>query len=154
MGVDAPALPASRHSTRLVVRAALLLLGAAGAGAGLWILAAVPPTEDDFYPRCSFYQLTGWHCPGCGTTRALHAALNGRLAQAAAYNFLSFVVVPVVGWSLIQSLRAWRSGKTLVESKSTAGWITRMLLVAIVAYGILRNLPWHPFTLLAPHTLT
>src|SRR5580704_8057393 len=95
----------SRHS--LAVRVVLLLLAAAGVAGGVYVLAVVPPTDDSYYPRCQFHSLTGLQCPGCGITRALNAALNGRIAQALAYNPLAFIIIPVVVWSLAQSLLCW-----------------------------------------------
>jgi Protein of unknown function (DUF2752) len=60
---------------------AMLWAVCAGLAIGLrpvW-LAAVP-----FLPACPWHALTGWPCPGCGTTRAvvrlLHADWRGALA--------------------------------------------------------------------------
>src|SRR5580700_9259192 len=86
--------------TGLVVRVAHLLLAAAGLVACLYTLAVIPPTETSFYPRCLSHSLTGLNCPGCGTTRALHALLNGRIVQALAYNPLAFMLLPAIGWFL------------------------------------------------------
>lgn len=82
----------------------LLLLAAAGLAFGLFLILVVPPTDDSYYPRCQLHTLTGLHCPGCGTTRSLHALANGHIAQALAYNALAFIVIPIVGFSLGRSL--------------------------------------------------
>jgi len=37
-------------------------------------------------PGCAFHRLTGVPCPTCGTTRAVQAALAGRLLEAFAWN--------------------------------------------------------------------
>jgi hypothetical protein len=137
------------------VRVALVLLGTAGVAAGVYVLAAVPPTEDSYYPKCQLHSLTGLHCPGCGTTRALHALLNGRVAQAAAYNPLAFVVLPIVGWSLVRSVRASWLGRPVRRSSApprrrVPPWL---ILAALLLFAILRNLPVYPFNLLAPHEL-
>ena len=147
-GRDRPAGPPRR-----AVRGALLVLAAAGVVGGAVVLAAVPPTADSYYPRCHFHSLTGLHCPGCGTTRSLHAALNGRPIQALRFNALALVVLPVVGWSLVHSLRDWvldRPSRSLGRRANRWVWV----LVGVVAiFGIVRNLPWYPFTLLAPTEL-
>jgi hypothetical protein len=141
--------PADR---RLLVRGTLVVLAAGAAAVGVGVLAAVPPTEASYYPRCSFHQLTGLHCPGCGTTRALHAGLNGDFARAAAYNLLAPVLLPLVGVSLARSLWAWvtdaRPGP--VARRPRLWWAVGGLMVG---YTVLRNLPAYPFTLLAPHDL-
>lgn len=46
-------------------------------------------------PRCIFNALTGWQCPGCGTQRAVHAALNGRFAVAWSENPAVFFAAPL-----------------------------------------------------------
>jgi hypothetical protein len=73
-----------------------LLLAAAGVTGGVFILYSYPPAENSYYPGCQFHSLTGLHCPGCGTTRALHAILHGQVAQALAYNAVAFVAMPVL----------------------------------------------------------
>lgn len=143
----------SPRGRRTVVRGALLAFAAVGAAAGVFLLAAVPPTADSYYPRCHLHTLTGLHCPGCGTTRALHAALNGRLLQSLAYNALVVVVLPVVGWALVRSLRAWvadRPAPPLTRRVDRWLWALAGLMVA---FAVARNLPWFPFTVLAPHEI-
>jgi hypothetical protein len=139
--------------TCLAVRLGLMLLATAGLCGSIYVLSVVPPTEDAYYPRCQFYSFTGLHCPGCGTTRALNAALNGRIEQALAYNFLAFIVLPVVGWSLFQSLQTWYLHGRATQISSFSRLLTRLLVILVLAFGVLRNLPWFPFTVLAPHEL-
>ena len=137
----------------LAVRGAILVLAALGVAAGVYTLAAVPPTADSYYPRCQLHSMTGLHCPGCGTTRALHAALNGRFAQALSFNGLAFVVLPVVGWSLGRSLWSWACDRPPPPSRPGYGRWIWVLGVLLIVYGVARNLPWYPFTLLAPAEL-
>lgn len=146
-------LPDTRHTWW--VRAALVLLATLGCTAGVYVLAAVPPTDDTLYPKCQLHSATGLHCPGCGTTRALHALFNGRVAQAAAYNVLAFVVLPVLGWSFVRSMRNYLRNKPV--RRPTSRFRSRVLpwviFAALLLFAVLRNVPVHPFTLLAPHDL-
>ena len=50
----------------------------------------------DVFPSCLFSLITGWHCPGCGLTRAGIACLHGDLPSAWRLNPLIFVVVPAI----------------------------------------------------------
>jgi len=75
------------------------------------------------------------------------------MAQALAYNALAFIVMPVVGWSLFQSLRSWKQQLPLTPSSSTSRYLKWLLAITVIAFGVLRNLPWFPFTLLAPHEI-
>ena len=40
------------------------------------------PNTEGVFPKCAFYVLTGWKCPGCGSQRALHALLHGDITGA------------------------------------------------------------------------
>lgn len=131
---------------RFAVRAALVMFAVVAAGGGLAYLAFVPPTESAFYPKCQLHTLTGLHCPGCGTTRAMHAALNGRVLQSLAYNALPWVALPVVGIVLLLRSRHPRES----AGRNVWPWV---IGATLLLFGILRNLPWHPFTLLAPHEI-
>ena len=148
--------PQSQSRFRWVVRGALALFTVAGVAGGIFVLAIIPPTDATFYPRCQLHTLTGLHCPGCGTTRAAHALLNGHILQALAYNALAFLLVPVLGLSLLHALVArWRytPGQRIGRTSRATIHGMRLLLILMIAYGVLRNLPWYPFTLLAPHEI-
>jgi hypothetical protein len=64
--------------------------------AGLAVVYACPPGEHSFYPPCLIKTLTGLSCPGCGSTRALHALLHLRFAEAFSLNPLFTCVAPVL----------------------------------------------------------
>ena len=48
---------------------------------GMILLWRFNPSSFTFYPRCPFYVLTGYKCPGCGTLRAIHHILNGNIGE-------------------------------------------------------------------------
>ena len=45
-------------------------------------------------PVCVFHELTGWACPGCGTTRCVRAVFHGEMRAA-------FLVNPLMGVTLV-----------------------------------------------------
>lgn len=121
----------------------------AGVLAALVLLYRVDPDGSSIYPRCPTWTLLGFHCPGCGTLRALHHLLHGDLAGAMARNPLMVLALPFLlhgAWALA---RQERTGRPLPRwmTSPRAGWI---LLGVLVGYGVLRNLPFYPFFLLAP----
>ena len=120
-----------RWRTAVAVLAATVVAGC--------VLFLFDPSTTVFYPRCLFHDLTGLWCPGCGTTRALHQLLHGNLAAAFRFNALSMAMLPVAGYLIVCG-----DASTLKPR-----WIW-LLLVVIVAFGVLRNIPFYPFTLLAP----
>ena len=125
-----------------------LITPAAAAG----VLFFCDPASGSLFPPCPFHWLTGLYCPGCGSLRALHALLHGRLFAALALNPLMVLCLPFVIYGLTaQALLDW-FGKRLPVPRIAAGWIWA-LLILIIAYWIARNIPLFPFTLLAPHTI-
>jgi hypothetical protein len=107
--------------------------------AGLSTLAWIDPARSVLFPRCPLHMLTGLHCPGCGSQRALHQLLNGNLGRALALNPLLVVSLPVLAL-----LALWRP-------LCYRAWVPWLALTVLLAYGIARNLPAWPFSLLAPH---
>lgn len=113
---------------------------AAGTFLGLvFLLYAIDPAESKLAPPCLFHEMTGLYCSGCGTLRSLHCLLNGDIGGAVAKNPLLFILFPGVLILLFNKKWLWHP---------RTGW---SLLIIIVSYGILRNIPLWPFTLLAPH---
>jgi hypothetical protein len=128
-----------------------ILLGGLGI-AGLAYLYAFEPGRGMPYPPCLFHELTGWHCPGCGSTRAVHALLHGNLAQAAAYNPLLLIYLPLLlGW--VAGGWFWTRRRPEAPGLRLPVWLWWGLLTVLVVFGVLRNLPWEPFLSLAPHPL-
>ena len=93
----------------------------------LGILYAFPPAEVWFYPPCVFHTFTGWLCPGCGATRALHELLHGRFVEALALNPWMMVTLPLLAAYGIARVRI---------PVALAG----ALAVSGVAFSVLRNL--------------
>lgn len=119
-------------------RSSAALLAAALAGATL-VLGFVDPAEARWLPVCVFHELTGLYCPGCGTTRALHQLALGNFAAAWRSNALVASLLPLLALAAL-------CGTDLSQRPAR---IHATLAVAIV-FGLARNLPTWPFTLLAP----
>ena len=115
----------------------------------LALVYARNPEEQGFYPPCLFYTLTGLHCPGCGTLRGLHQLLHGNLIAAFGYNPYSMLALPVIGYAFVSALllTTWGNRLPTVFIHPVLIW---GLLVAVLAFWVLRNLPVYPFTVLAP----
>jgi hypothetical protein len=113
------------------------------------VLYSYPPTESSYYPRCLLHQLTGWHCAGCGTARALHALLHGQIGQALGYNALLVLALPfLIVWGLVRWWNALLERNTPLWRPPV--WSVAAFAVLILAYSVVRNVPCYPFTLLAP----
>lgn len=119
--------------------------GLALAVVGLLVLG--DPAGVWWLPKCPLYQMTGWHCPGCGITRAAHALVQLDLAAAWRMNPLVVTAAPLVagycGWMRYRVGRGWT---TAISPRAIAGF-----MAAVIVFAVLRNLPGYPFELLAPH---
>jgi hypothetical protein len=135
-----------RTALRIVVAAGVPLL----AGAGSLLLYLVDPARSRILPACPTYLLTGIYCPGCGTARMLHSLLHLRLVEALDHNVLMVFLLPVVLYAGLATYLAFVFGRSLIPALRIAHWISLLILVAIVVFTVLRNLPFSPFTYLAP----
>ena len=109
-----------------------------------------PDIHRHFFVPCLFHSATGLHCPGCGGQRAVHQLLHGNLAQAADYNLLLVLSLPVLAASAV----VWVLNRTGRRNLRVM-WLyhprtTRILLWAVLLFWVVRNIPAHPFILLAP----
>jgi hypothetical protein len=137
------ATPLPRYAWTIL--AALLALGVAAVA----MVYFVDPAQSSLYPRCALLTLTGLYCPGCGGLRATHALLHGDLAKAMALNPLVALLPPLAltitaGWAIDHNPR-----RVMRLFKRLRWYVT--LPAVILLFGLLRNLPIWPFTLLAPH---
>jgi hypothetical protein len=91
----------------------LTLLLTVAAVAAIAFFALVDPSNCVWAPKCTFKLLTGWQCPGCGASRAMHALLHGHPLQAIRYNYFLIPALPylaavvAVGW--VPQLRRYQS---------------------------------------------
>ncbi len=121
-----------------------------GAGALLAtvILWRVDPNQPgNPLPACPFSTLTGIYCPGCGSTRCLHALVHGDIPTALAMNPLLVLSLPVLALMSL-SAAGWNPA-WLAPFRRVAG-NPKLWLYLLSGYWIARNLPWPPFNWLAP----
>lgn len=140
-----PRLPAAPAAAQR--RLAWLVV--AGAAMAMLALAVFDPVRAGFFPPCPLWKLTGFYCPGCGSTRALYHLLHGHLGEALAFNPLAVLAAPFVGYGLLSRLHYLLRGRFLPAPFLSARLIY-VLGITLVVFAVLRNLPWYPFHLLAP----
>jgi hypothetical protein len=122
------------------------LLTAAGGLTAAALVGVVDPNEPGHYPTCPFLYLTGYYCPGCGSLRAVHAIVHGDLGQALDRNPLTVLFLPYLLWAWGSWL--YRSVTGRQKGDLAPPWVVWSLLVAVIAFWALRNLPG--FAWLAP----
>lgn len=131
----------------LHVFGATAALAAAASGTAL-LYRYDPNAAGNPFPPCMFHALTGYWCIGCGMTRALHALVHGHLVHAFGMNPLAMTLVVLAPLLAAWKLEWWRPAamRPVVHLLSEP----RLWLVLLPAYWVARNLPWLPFSWLAP----
>lgn len=130
-------------------RAAVTVLSVAAVGVlalGVWLLRTFDPgAAGSLFPSCLFHDLTGWYCPGCGITRALHALVHFDLMRAFAMNALLVVCLPLLA---VMALQGFTHRALLPAAVSRVAFNGRVWIGMLLIFGIARNLPGLEF--LAP----
>ena len=127
--------------------ALFILSGGVVLAMAVW--ARDPATVDVPFFKCVWLAMSGWYCPGCGLTRAMHDLMHGRLREALGHNAVGVPAALVAGLLLVKpTLRALRHNHWQSPAVSgNAGW---WLLAGAMLWTLVRNLPWSPLTVLAP----
>lgn len=102
----------------------VLLIGIVSCG----FLFFFNPSDINWFPKCPFYALTGYKCPGCGTLRGIHHLLHFRFVDAWKMNPFMIVSIPV----LFSFLLFPRICKNKIVGKCVL-WVTLL-------YWLLRNI--------------
>ncbi len=128
---------------------ALAGVGVAAMVAGAAAVWYFDPATASFAPACPLYKTTGFACPGCGLTRGFHALFHGDIVTALDFNALIPLVAVFFGYIFISLVFFAARGRGLVFGR----WNLVLLwgtLGLLVAFGVLRNVPFYPFTILFP----
>lgn len=91
----------------------------------------------NFSIPCPIYYITHFYCPGCGITRMFFSILHLEFYQAFRYNPLVFIllILSIIYFILKFILKRFNINIKMPE------YIWYILLVIIIVYGILRNIP-------------
>ncbi|MCX7547664.1 DUF2752 domain-containing protein [Xanthomarina sp. F1114] len=107
------------------------------------------PANNVLFPKCLFYSATNLYCPGCGSQRAIHQILHGHITTGLKFNYLIGFLTLVLSYQLyVFIVQAYfnKSVKNLLHKPLT----TKLILIVVLLFWILRNIPFYPFSLLAP----
>ncbi|MEO0016883.1 MAG: hypothetical protein RLZZ522_166 [Verrucomicrobiota bacterium] len=138
------AFPAGRRRRRALIA----VLGVLALAAAAWLLREYGRVG--WLPGCLFHRFTGLHCPGCGMTRGTVAVLHGEFGRAFRHNPVGMVLLPLAMAGLALELAGWVRGRPLRWRLAVGRWGGWVIVWTFLAFFLLRNLPWWPFTLLAP----
>lgn len=107
-------------------------------------------SDSTFFLSCPLRTVTGFHCPGCGSQRALHQLFNLNFVNAFRLNPFMVLSLPIILYAL--GLRIYNY---LYETHYRVWFFYKKWFIygyfgLALIYWVLRNLPYYPFYLLAP----
>lgn len=112
------------------------------------IVLALALMFTDFGIPCPTKTMFNFDCAGCGTTRMLRAALRLDFYQAIRYNAATFFLIPLIILYYVFQAVAYINGTKNKLYEITPNWVYIVIIVLLVLFGILRNVPM--FSFLAP----
>lgn len=74
------------------------IITAGAIAAGCAYVGLTDPESGGTFPKCGFYTITGYYCPGCGMTRALHNVLHLNIFRALQFNALIVLAIPIFAY--------------------------------------------------------
>jgi len=119
--------------------------------AGMAVAVSIwKPGTTALLPPCPFHAITGLFCPGCGSTRMLYYLVHGQIGRSFRQNPLAFIALPFVVAKLVVSVlpAAWQVQFRFRFLRSPY-WAYGVLVV-VIAYAVLRSIPYWPACTLAP----
>ena len=94
---------------------------------------------------CIFHEITGLYCSGCGISRMTKEIFRLNFYQAFRYNPLCFILFPLLLIYLIYSIYLWITEKEDKIIKKIDPKIIYILLIIVILFGIMRNIPMFSF---------
>lgn len=145
-----PAPPAPTALPVAVTRSSAAAILAILTGLSAWVLVR-NPLENTVFPPCPLHATTGLWCPGCGATRASYLLFKGDVAGALHFNGLWVVLAPFVLYQAI-AFAGEAFGIRWLRRIPLNRPVIGVLLVSIVGFFLVRNLPFEAFEVLNPLT--
>ncbi len=93
---------------------------------------------------CPFYEYLHIYCPGCGSTRLFRSLLHFDFYQAFRYNPLLFILLFPFGALVLAEIIYFIRNKKMFNISTK---IYVILLILIIIYWILRNIPYFSWLL-------
>lgn len=109
-----------------------------------------PSVDTTHFISCPSKTILGFNCPGCGSQRLIHHLLNFEFGQAFRYNPLLFIGLPFVGFILVQFISNTIFGTNYRTKLFYNNKFVLFIFILLLLYAVLRNIPFEPFTYLAP----
>ena len=139
-----------KKSLRILIVAGAAIAALAGAVCAVGAFYLYHHNPHSYPLPCVFYSLTGFYCPGCGAGRASYSLLHGRFLDAFCYNPVMTVLLPLLALYVAARAIDWAiTGGDHIDQKISVKFVAG-ILIFVLLFGIVRNIPVYPFNLLVP----
>lgn len=100
--------------------------------------------------RCIVYDQLHIYCCGCGATRALEDLMHFRILEALDHNVFFVISLPFIVYYFFKEYVRIATGRDIIPFIKININGAIIILTIIILFGIVRNIPFYPFTILAP----
>jgi hypothetical protein len=106
----------------------------------LGISAAFKPESLPKIPLCTFKQITGRPCPGCGMTRAFCSISHARFSEAFHFNPFSYFFYAAAVLLVLWPLLAWKFPRLKTWARETTLFIYLApgVIICMTIFGVVR----------------
>lgn len=136
-------VPVAINRARQLTMTLGVWLGLAAIAIFLFFFNPASPANQ-FFPKCPFRMITGFQCPGCGSTRACYHLLHLDPITAFKLNPLMVLTLPFIIYGLLGYTKSAVTGqpqrRVFIPPAYMWAW-----LVVMIFFWIFRNTPWYPF---------
>ena len=94
---------------------------------------------------CVFHKITGLYCPGCGVTRMFSALSKLEIAEAFRSNSLVLILLPYGIFAYVRRYLYVMIKGEEYNYKNYHRYVRTVIVVLVVAFGIVRNIPYFQF---------
>ncbi len=149
-GCASPAHRAAPPSARrrMATRSGAATLLATLAGATAWVMLR-NPMQTAVFPPCPLHATTGLWCPGCGATRASYLLLRGDVASAMHFTARWGVLAPFALYQAV-AFAGEAFGVRWIRRIPLSQPVIVALIVALLGFSVVRNLPLQAVEVLNP----
>ncbi|MDH6354462.1 putative membrane protein YdjX (TVP38/TMEM64 family) [Dysgonomonas sp. PH5-45] len=110
-----------------------------------------PAGSSNWALKCTFHELTSFHCPGCGGQRAIHYLLHGEIMMALRSNIVYVIGLPFIIYLYYFCVDVYVLGnKDRLNNFLLSTRTAIIVIIIVVIFFIVRNIPLSPFTFLTP----
>lgn len=98
------------------------------------------PLYSNIFPKCPFYYITGYKCPGCGSQRAIHELLNGNLKNAFSQNQLLVLSIPYIIFGFIVDKFNMKNKLLFIRKYLYGQYAIYIVIVILFLFTFVRNI--------------